>query len=230
MKSVSDFVTNPNGEEGNFSESFYKIPADKIGTSDEATIYITFIKTAIDKILEFKGSALKNNLIINELNVKTNPSSPLSTLLKALASVDGSLATGIINAESDYENYDLANSIDILLYDGLDDDQKVKKSVSALKTHFESLMSILNSMKKDSAAIKENLDKIVYDTNDFYKNIVNEIQKAASLVPPSGAIAGVYSQVDSDRGVWKAPANVSLSSTSSPCLRLDNKHVNNGSC
>ena len=30
--------------------------------------------------------------------------------------------------ESDYENYDLANSIDILLYDGLDDDQKVKKS------------------------------------------------------------------------------------------------------
>ena len=84
-------------------------------------------------------------------------------------------------------------------------------------------MSILNSLKKDSTAIKENLDKIVYDTNDFYKNIVNEIQKSASLVPPSGAIAGVYSQVDSDRGVWKAPANVSLSSTSSPCLRLDNK-------
>jgi len=223
VKSVSDFVNNPNGEESNFSESFYKIPADKIGTLDEATTYITFIKTAIDKILEFKESALKNNLIINELNVKTNPSSPLSTLLKALASVDGSLATGVINAESDYENYDLANSIDTLLYDGLDDDQKVKKSVSALKTHFDSLMSILNSLKKDSTAIKENLDKIVYDTNDFYKNIVNEIQKAASLVPPSGAIAGVYSQVDSDRGVWKAPANVSLSSTSSPCLRLDNK-------
>lgn len=223
VKSVSDFVNNPNGEEGNFSESFYKISADKIGSLDEASTYITFIKTAIDKILEFKGSGLKNNLIINELNVKTNPSSTLSTLLKALASVDGSLATGIINAESDYENYDLANSIDVLMYDGLDDDQKVKKSVSALKTLFESLMNILHSMKKDSSAIKENLDKIVYNTNDFYKNIVNEIQKSASLVPPSGAIAGVYSQVDSDRGVWKAPANVSLSSTSSPCLKLDNK-------
>ena len=50
--------------------------------------------------------------------------------------MDGSLATGIINAESDYENYDLANSIDLLMYDGLDDDQKVKKSVSALKNSF----------------------------------------------------------------------------------------------
>ena len=73
------------------------------------------------------------------------------------------------------------------------------------------------------ASIKDSLDKIVYDSNDFYKNVVNEIQKSASLIPPSGAIAGVYSQVDSDRGVWKAPANVSLSSTSAPCLRLDNK-------
>lgn len=29
-------------------------------------------------------------------------------------------------------------------------------------------------------------------------------------VPPSGAVAGVYAQVDRDRGVWKAPANVEL--------------------
>ena len=57
----------------------------------------------------------------------------------------------------------------------------------------------------------------------FIKMFFYEIQKSASLVPPSGAVAGVYSQVDSNRGVWKAPANVSLSSTSSPCLRLDNR-------
>lgn len=29
-------------------------------------------------------------------------------------------------------------------------------------------------------------------------------------VPPSGAIAGIYAMVDNNRGVWKAPANVSL--------------------
>ena len=30
------------------------------------------------------------------------------------------------------------------------------------------------------------------------------------IVPPSGAIAGIYSSVDAQRGVWKAPANVSV--------------------
>jgi hypothetical protein len=223
VKSVNKFAENPNGDESNFGESFHKVPADKLGTMDEATGYISFIKEAADKILEFKGSGLKNNLITNEFNVKTNASSSLATLVKGLASIDGSLAAGIINADADYTDYDLANNIDTSMYEGLEDDAKLKKAVSSLKGLFGSLMNILSSMKKDAASIKDSLDKIVYDSNDFYKNVVNEIQKSASLIPPSGAIAGVYSQVDSDRGVWKAPANVSLSSTSAPCLRLDNK-------
>jgi phage tail sheath protein FI len=223
LKSVNTFVANPKGEEGDFSESFYKIPADKAGTMDEAKTYLNFIKDSIDKIIEFKGSGLKNNLIINELNIKSNASSPLSTLVKGLASIDSSLGSGVINAESDYAQYDLANNIESSMYEGLEDAAKIKKAISALKGQFESLTNILSDIKSDSIAIKDSLDKIVYDTNNFYKNVVNEIQKSASLIPPSGAIAGVYSQVDSDRGVWKAPANVSLSSTSSPCLRLDNK-------
>jgi hypothetical protein len=223
LKSVNTFVANPKGEEGDFSESFYKIPADKAGTMDEAKTYLNFIKDSIDKIIEFKGSGLKNNLIINELNIKSNASSPLSTLVKGLASIDSSLGSGVINAESDYAQYDLANNIESSMYEGLEDAAKIKKAIASLKGQFESLMNILSDIKSDSIAIKDSLDKIVYDTNNFYKNVVNEIQKSASLIPPSGAIAGVYSQVDSDRGVWKAPANVSLSSTSSPCLRLDNK-------
>ncbi|MBI3135499.1 MAG: phage tail sheath family protein [Bacteroidetes bacterium] len=39
-------------------------------------------------------------------------------------------------------------------------------------------------------------------------------------LPPSAAIAGVYASVDRTRGVWKAPANVSLSSVISPSIRL----------
>ena len=34
----------------------------------------------------------------------------------------------------------------------------------------------------------------------------------ATLLPPSGAIAGIYASVDNARGVWKAPANVSINS------------------
>ena len=45
----------------------------------------------------------------------------------------------------------------------------------------------------------------------FYKNLIAELGAALTVLPPSGAIAGVYAQVDGTRGVWKAPANVSLS-------------------
>jgi phage tail sheath protein FI len=43
-------------------------------------------------------------------------------------------------------------------------------------------------------------------------------------MPPSGAVAGVYAAVDTFRGVWKAPANVSLADVIEPAVRLDNAH------
>jgi uncharacterized protein len=44
------------------------------------------------------------------------------------------------------------------------------------------------------------------------------------VMPPSGAVAGVYAYTDSTRGVWKAPANVSLADVLEPVVRLDNAH------
>jgi phage tail sheath protein FI len=41
-----------------------------------------------------------------------------------------------------------------------------------------------------------------------------------NLLPPSAAIAGVYTMVDNTRGVWKAPANVSLASVISPAVNI----------
>ena len=41
------------------------------------------------------------------------------------------------------------------------------------------------------------------------------------VMPPSGAVAGVYSATDGSRGVWKAPANVSLADVIEPVIRLD---------
>ena len=42
------------------------------------------------------------------------------------------------------------------------------------------------------------------------------------VMPPSGAVAGVYANVDGTRGVWKAPANVALSSVLEPVVKIDN--------
>lgn len=39
-------------------------------------------------------------------------------------------------------------------------------------------------------------------------------------LPPSAAVAGVYASVDRDRGVWKAPANVSLVEVIEPIVKI----------
>lgn len=41
--------------------------------------------------------------------------------------------------------------------------------------------------------------------------VISAIKDLLMILPPSPAMAGVYAYVDSTRGVWKAPANVSLS-------------------
>ena len=50
----------------------------------------------------------------------------------------------------------------------------------------------------------------------LYKTILTGIQNTNTSLPPSGAVAGIYAYVDRTRGVWKAPANVSLSSIIGP--------------
>jgi phage tail sheath protein FI len=54
-----------------------------------------------------------------------------------------------------------------------------------------------------------------------------ELSKAAirdlfCKMPPSSAMAGVYAAVDNSRGVWKAPANVSVAAVSNPAILFSN--------
>ncbi|MEM7035348.1 MAG: phage tail sheath subtilisin-like domain-containing protein, partial [Bacteroidota bacterium] len=43
------------------------------------------------------------------------------------------------------------------------------------------------------------------------------------ILPPSAGVAGVYATVDNDRGVWKAPANVSLNSVTGTTVKINDR-------
>jgi hypothetical protein len=43
------------------------------------------------------------------------------------------------------------------------------------------------------------------------------------VLPPSAAVAGVYARTDRDRGVWKAPANVSLNNVVEPVIKVNDE-------
>ncbi|MDZ8183661.1 MAG: phage tail sheath C-terminal domain-containing protein [Nostoc sp. ChiSLP02] len=62
---------------------------------------------------------------------------------------------------------------------------------------------------------------------NLYNKIQTEIGKKRVVLPPSAAVAGIYARVDRDRGVWKAPANVSLASVLAPTIKISNEEQEN---
>ncbi len=53
-----------------------------------------------------------------------------------------------------------------------------------------------------------------------YNACKTELANQRVVLPPSSALAGIYASVDRDRGVWKAPANVSLASVIAPSRKI----------
>lgn len=54
------------------------------------------------------------------------------------------------------------------------------------------------------------------------KQIGNAIRDISIILPPSPAAAGLYARVDNERGVWKAPANVSIGAIVGPVVKINN--------
>jgi uncharacterized protein len=52
------------------------------------------------------------------------------------------------------------------------------------------------------------------------KQWLGVVLQKSNILPPSGALAGVYAFSDSTRGVWNAPANISLDYTNSPTVSI----------
>lgn len=56
-----------------------------------------------------------------------------------------------------------------------------------------------------------------------YNAVLDKIRTKMNELPPSGAMAGLYTMVDNSRGVWKAPANVSVSMVNAPSVNISSE-------
>lgn len=61
---------------------------------------------------------------------------------------------------------------------------------------------------------------MVSPDKSLYNTIIGSLQNKLMELYPSASMAGVYSRVDSQRGVWKAPANVDLRSVLSTTVSV----------
>jgi hypothetical protein len=64
------------------------------------------------------------------------------------------------------------------------------------------------------------LNKSLAALSPTFNTMMDELKNRLNLLPPSAAMAGIYTMVDNSRGVWKAPANVSLNGVVSPAVSL----------
>jgi hypothetical protein len=77
----------------------------------------------------------------------------------------------------------------------------------------------VNQVLDDNADIKQ-VGATISALSPIYKTILKNIRTELNVLPPSGAMAGVYALVDNQEGVHKAPANVSLSGVVKPTINI----------
>ncbi|MCU7372585.1 phage tail sheath subtilisin-like domain-containing protein [Paucibacter sp. O1-1] len=112
---------------------------------------------------------------------------------------------------------------DLALPDTLPDNAPAK-----LKEHAQAVDDISKDWAADPRQLSEDailthktlLNKTLAATSALFNTIIAEARSKLNLLPPSAAMAGVYTMVDNTRGVWKAPANVSLAGVISPTVSV----------
>lgn len=100
-------------------------------------------------------------------------------------------------------------------YDGalitasLADKAKIQAALDKLNSQIIAAMNSAMSALENYVMEEENN---LISNIPLFSIIVSKLSQSMNTVPPSGAIAGIYAQTDATRGVWKAPANVSVNS------------------
>ena len=71
------------------------------------------------------------------------------------------------------------------------------------------------------------IDKTLRALVPLYNTMMDAITKRENCMAPGAGMAGLYTMVENSRGVWKAPANVSVNSVVGPTVNIDSEQQEN---
>jgi len=146
-------------------------------------------------------------------------------VVAAYATLDG---TEWINGTADHADVDAAiaaNTDFEFADDGANTKTKVLEAIGYLKNsvQYRKIVSELESLF-DSALLNEEIaQQLILGNFPLASKVMKALERSMRIIPPSGTMVGIYSQVDATRGVWKAPANVSISSVVGPAYKITSK-------
>ncbi|MDP2887481.1 MAG: phage tail sheath C-terminal domain-containing protein, partial [Bacteroidota bacterium] len=95
--------------------------------------------------------------------------------------------------------------------------------ISALGASVEKILSGYQSLLDAELFYESQAEQAVFASHSFFHGVKDKVVEHMRTMPPSGSVAGVYSAVDRTRGVWKAPANVSVNSIIGPVVKIDSR-------
>ncbi|HTI08003.1 MAG TPA: phage tail sheath C-terminal domain-containing protein [Puia sp.] len=131
------------------------------------------------------------------------------------------LKTAVVQAdELDYRNID--SSLDLatgLVAPNPKNDPLITKN----NGNIQKIVSEFSKKTTPTPDEIKNFHQSLIAASPIYTQILEEIRSQLNELPPSGAMAGIYTMVDNTRGVWKAPANVSLSLVDAPSLNVSDR-------
>ena len=94
---------------------------------------------------------------------------------------------------------------------------------TALRGLFDPLAAAVLSLFSAAEFLADEAERQLFARHPVFGDIVSQVTRTMVLLPPSGAVAGVYAAVDRTRGVWKAPANVSLADVSGVAVKVNDQ-------
>ena len=108
----------------------------------------------------------------------------------------------------------------------LDTTKDFKTGNDSLDTYIQKEFDEINKGGDDQMLHRNNLHNALMQNFYEYKLLAKKVKDYLNLLPPSAAMAGIYTMVDHSRGVWKAPANVSVSRADKPSRNItDNEQA-----
>lgn len=160
------------------------------------------LKPIVQKLIDFRKAYEK---------LSKPDASPIAALPLTINDGDFNGNWGLISAitESSVNDFDgkLSNLIATPSPHSEPDFVKIQAELNKLHTLVvNTLDTAVNAVYKYELVQENNL----ISQMPIYASIVSKLSQSMNTVPPSGAIAGIYAQTDGTRGVWKAPANVSI--------------------
>jgi phage tail sheath protein FI len=101
------------------------------------------------------------------------------------------------------------------------DDEKLNEKNKGI----QEIIDVLNQELSDTFTAEDLqvAEQTVKKGSKLYRDILKDIRYELSLMPPSGAIAGLIAYVDNSMGVARSPANISLQGGVKPSIAISNE-------